>query len=107
MSKKTAQVTLGDFAFTAHKFNLGETEEIVELQDGMGSATTRVRLSAMRGIVLIAAQRDNPDLTDEDMRKIEATPNELIQAVNAILRLNGYAKEVGRAGEDEAADQAA
>ena len=104
---KTAQITLGDFSFVAHKFNLGETEEITDLQESMNASNTRVRLGAMRGIVLIAARRDAPALTDDFMRSIEATPSELRDAVIAIMRLNGYAKDDPASGETAADDQAA
>jgi hypothetical protein len=106
MPSKTAQITLGELSFTAHKFNLGETEEVTDLQTAMASASTRERLVAMRRLVLIAAQRDNPAMTDGDMRAVEATPGELADAVFEIMALNGYAR-ARAVGEDRAEDQAA
>jgi hypothetical protein len=106
MPSKTAQITLGEFTFTAHKFNLGETEEVTDLQETMASTSTRERLVAMRRLVLIAAQRDKPALTDADLREIEATPRELSEAVFDIMALNGYAR-ARAVGEVQAGDQAA
>lgn len=109
MSNKTAIIKLGDFEFTAHKFNLGETEEVTDLQDAMkGAAGLRGRLVAMRKIMLIAARRTKPDLTEDDLKKIEATPGELTEAVMTIMRLNGYVTKAGASvGEKPADDRAA
>lgn len=107
MAARTVTITLGEFSFVAHKFNLGETEEIADLQDAMRIAgSLRERLVVMREMVLLAARRDNPDLADDDLKSIEATPAELSEAVMAINRLNGYTK-VAAAGEAQAEDPAA
>lgn len=99
---RTINIKLGEFEFVAHKFNLGETEEIVDLQEAMeGARGLRGRLIIMRKILLIAAQRDRPELGDDDLRTIEATPGELSQAVSAIMALNGYVARVSP-GEEPA-----
>ena len=102
---RSVEITLGDFSFVAHKFNLGETEEIADLQEAMRRAeTVRQRLAVMREMIAIAARRDRPELTDAELKSIEATPAELSEAVMAINRLNGYkAQAPGEARADDPA----
>lgn len=90
---RTEQITLGEFTFTAHPFNIGEIEEIADAMEGIGSKSLREKIAAARTIILTSVKRDTPETTDADLRKIEAPAAEIFGAVAAIMRVSGYKKD--------------
>lgn len=104
---RTAQIALGDLAFTAQALTLRQYDEIADHVETMGAGRTqRERMTGARAIVLSAWNRaEGASRTDDDMLDLVATPLDLLKAANTILGLAGIDMRKGPApGEGEAGE---
>jgi hypothetical protein len=72
MASRTETITFDNFSFVAHKFNLGEAEELADVAADMSNsaAPVRVRMVGARTALLIAIRRDKPDATEEFVKSM-------------------------------------
>ena len=101
---KTATITLGDIAFEARAFTLGEQEELIDAIDALASASaSRDRIRAARTLVAAAWATAEPGRSPDDVAGIQASLLSLFEAATAVMALTGLrSAPAGEAGAGRA-----
>jgi hypothetical protein len=95
--KETTRITIGNSSFPFRPLTIGQIEAIMPIvgriedarRDNVASAIIAMALD----LIHVALVRLSPALTKEELREIEASPSDLMQAVTAILKESGLQAE--------------
>lgn len=93
-------ITLGGRQYALRPLTLGQLRDVLPAFSRAAGLANGDAIDAAIDIVAAALIRDHPALTRETLLGLEATPAELIVAVDAIARLSGLVTTEGEpAGE--------
>jgi hypothetical protein len=88
MVAKTSEITLDGVSYTIHAFNIGELERVTDIVSET-SGSGRSSFSILR----IAMERAEPK--PENFDAIEASPEEIVAAMQKVLNLAGLGMPTG------------
>ena len=95
--KETTRISIGNSSFPFRPLTLGQIEAIIPIVGQIEEARTTNMpshiISMALDLIHVALLRLSPSLTKEELRDIEASPNELMQAVTEILKESGLQSE--------------
>ena len=90
-------ITLGGRQYALRPLTLGQLRTVLPAFSRAAGLANEDAIDAAIDIVAASLSRDHPALSRETLLGIEATPAELIAAVDAIARLSGLVAEEGAA----------
>lgn len=86
-------IHFGDQDVVALPMTLGQIEEIIPILAEVGDAP-QVRLSSLLKVLQVALEPDNEGF---DIRKVRASPADIVAAVDTVLKLSGLRQGEARA----------
>jgi hypothetical protein len=100
---KTITLKFGDAEYTVPQLNIGQLEQIAELVNAT-EETAIARLKQAVGILGVALSRSTPPVGK--IQELEASSDDITEAVTSILQMSGLAKAGGAAAGEANANSA-
>ena len=95
--KETSRITIGNSSFPFRPLTLGQIEAIMPIVSQIEEAKIANNPSLIIGMAVdlihVALMRLSPALTRDELREIEASPSDLMNAVSDILKESGHQAE--------------
>ena len=95
--KETSRITIGNSSFPFRPLTLGQIEAIMPIVSRIEEAKIANTPSLIIGMAVdlihVALMRLSPALTRDELREIEASPSDLMNAVSDILKESGLQAE--------------